>query len=126
MLNSAVLCLALTIYYEARSEPLDGQVAVAQVVTQRVKSSSYPNSICAVVKQKYQFSFYWDGKPEKPEDMIAWGKAIAIAQKVKNGKLAYIVPNCLWYYNPYIADPKWAKNLKLFVQIGKHKFMQKI
>lgn len=60
------MCLALAIYYETRSEPLEGQLAVAKVILNRVDSDHYPNDVCDVVYQPRQFSFTHDGKPERP------------------------------------------------------------
>jgi len=125
MFNTAALCLALAIYHEARSEPLVGQVVVAQVILQRVKSDKYPNTVCGVVKQKHQFSFYWDGKSDEPKDKVAWKVAKEVVKEIQKGVWPYIVPGCLWYYNPDIADPKWAKKMKHFALIGNHRFMQK-
>ena len=75
-----VMCLAENIFYESAHEPLDGQVAVAFVTLNRVKSKSYPNNICSVVKQKNprgcQFSWYCDGKSDNPKDTEAWDRAM--------------------------------------------------
>jgi spore germination cell wall hydrolase CwlJ-like protein len=87
--TSALICLSLTIYFEARNQPLEGQVAVAQVVLNRVMDDRYPDKVCDVVMQsrKYkdsghpvkwscQFSFYCDGKTDTPTDIDAyrWAK----------------------------------------------------
>ncbi len=64
MISSALMCLALNIYFEARSESFASQVAVAQVTLNRIESKKYPNDVCAVVKQPKQFSWYSDGKSE--------------------------------------------------------------
>ena len=75
----AATCLALALYFEARSEPLQGQLAVGQVILHRVEDRHYPATVCGVVTQRHQFSFYWDGKPEKPYEQTAWDKARLIA-----------------------------------------------
>lgn len=67
-------CLAQAIYFEARSEPLEGQLAVGQVVMNRVESNAYPDTTCEVVFQnermrhRCQFSFACDGKSDRPRD----------------------------------------------------------
>ena len=72
-------CLALNIYFEARSEPLDGKLAVGHVVLNRAADKRYPNKICEVVKQggekrrnKCQFSWWCDGRSDRPRDLQAW------------------------------------------------------
>ena len=81
----AIMCLAMAIYFEARSEPVEGQMAVAQVVMNRVANTRYPSEVCEVVKQKYQFAFYWDGKPETVHNKDAWGTAFIYASAVYSG-----------------------------------------
>src|ERR671916_33370 len=74
-------CLASAIYFEARGEPIKGQLAVAEVVLNRVASKKYPDSICAVVKQPWQFSFVKDGKfPAINKESKSWRKAVAVAR----------------------------------------------
>ena len=77
---STISCLALAIYFEARSEPIAGQLAVAQVILNRVVDERYPDTVCEVimegpthpsghpVRHKCQFSFWCDGKPENVHD----------------------------------------------------------
>ena len=81
-ITEAILCLALNVYHEAKNQPFIGQVAVAQVIMSRVYDDRYPNTVCEVVKQGYyytwdnnkpirdkcQFSFWCDGKPETIKD----------------------------------------------------------
>ena len=84
MLKSALMCLALTIYFEARGEPDIGQYAVAEVVLNR--SEHRELSICEVVKQKNQFSWYasWNKKIPNTE---SWEKSVSIAETVLGGKV---------------------------------------
>jgi len=72
ILIDPVSCLAAAIYFEARGEIKIGQARVAETVLNRVESNRYPNTICEVVKQKHQFTFYWDGKKEMVYDQEAW------------------------------------------------------
>lgn len=79
---SAVLCLQSAIYFEARSEPIPAQTAVAQSILNRVDSKFFPNDVCSVVKQKNQYSWYWDGKPENVTEVGAWDQAGVLARYI--------------------------------------------
>lgn len=126
MMTSAALCLALAIYYEARSEPFDGQLAVAEVVMNRVESERFPDDVCSVVTQggehrdQCHFSFYCDGKPERPGDLIAWQKAQDLAQWVLNGEVTLGVPAT--HYHAEYVRPFWADEYEYLGQLGRHKF----
>jgi hypothetical protein len=115
-------CLAGAIYFEARSEPLEGQLAVADVVINRTRSGRYPTTICAVVTQKAQFSFIRNGRfPKADKSSDAWRKAVAIS-RIARDKLASQVPsNVLWYHATYVS-PSWGRRLTKVNQIGLHIF----
>jgi spore germination cell wall hydrolase CwlJ-like protein len=121
-------CMATAIYFEARGESYRGQVAVAQVVRNRVKHSAYPNTICGVVfqnqswKNRCQFSFACDGIPERVNERGPWKQAEEIATKVINGDI-YLpeVANATHYHADYVW-PKWAPRLKKLSKIGVHIF----
>jgi spore germination cell wall hydrolase CwlJ-like protein len=116
------ICLAKAVYFEARSEPLEGQLAVAQVVMNRAASGRYPSSLCAVITQKAQFSFIHAGRFPKPNRKSqAWRKAVAIAHIAKSGLVRELSPNVLWYHASYVA-PAWGKRLNKEAQIGLHIF----
>ena len=78
----AATCLALNVYFEARSEPMIAQFAVAQVTMNRVASEKYPDNVCDVVWQKKQFSWTHDGKSDKPKEAKAWEVAQWVAKVV--------------------------------------------
>ena len=80
---TAATCLALAIYWEARNQPTIGQLAVAQVVVNRVESKRWPSTICDVVWQKKQFSWTHDGKSDRPKEKTAWRKSKMLAALVK-------------------------------------------
>ena len=121
-------CLAEAIYFESRSEPEDGQAAVAQVVLNRVRSGIFPANICGVVYQDRnrpfacQFSFACEGKSLRVEEPGPWAVAVRIAQDVASGAA----------YNPQVADavnyhanyvmPYWAHTLQRVDRIGHHIF----
>ena len=115
-------CLANAVYFEARSEPIEGQLAVAEVVMNRAASGRYPADLCSVITQKAQFSFIRRGKfPRANRDSEAWKKAVAIAA-IARQKLAGTLPSgVLWYHATYVS-PKWGKRLTKQTQIGLHIF----
>ncbi len=115
-------CLANAVYFEARSEPLAGQLAVAEVVLNRTRSGRYPTGICAVVTQPAQFSFIRAGRfPAADRDSEAWRKAVAIS-RIALDKLAGDLPqSVLWYHATYVS-PSWGKRLRREAKIGLHIF----
>jgi spore germination cell wall hydrolase CwlJ-like protein len=115
-------CLANAVYFEARSEPIEGQLAVAEVVLNRASSGRYPTDLCAVITQKAQFSFIQRGRfPSPDRESQAWKKAVAIAS-IARQKLAGNLPSSvLWYHATYVS-PSWGKRLTRQTQIGLHIF----
>jgi spore germination cell wall hydrolase CwlJ-like protein len=121
-------CLATAIYFEARGEPLSGQVAVAQVVLNRVHSTRYPDSICEVVYQNdhrrnaCQFSFACDGIPDRTSEEEAWQRAKKISDAVVAGQNQIRrVTKATHYHATYVA-PYWAPSMHRVGQIGAHVF----
>ena len=115
-------CVATAVYFESQGEPLEGQLAVAQVVLNRAASGQYPASLCAVVKQKAQFSFVRNGRfPHVDTACDGWRKAQAIA-RIATKRLTSTVPtSVLWYHANYVA-PSWRLNLTKVNKIGAHIF----
>ncbi len=118
-----IYCLALNIYHEGRSESLKGRVAIGLVTLNRVQSKAYPNTICKVVKQRSQFSWYWDGKHDTPLETAAFNEALLIAAALisDDSNIYDFTQGSLWYHADYIK-PSWAKNLQKVVQIDTHIF----
>lgn len=127
-------CLAQNIYYEARGSSRADQIAVADVVINRVEDARYPDSICEVVQQgkkhangqmvrnACQFSWYCDGKSDWPTDMDAW----VIAQQIAHNMITYgdwrgLTEGSTHYHANYVK-PSWARTLTLTGTIGVHKF----
>lgn len=115
-------CLATAVYFEARGESLEGQLAVARVVMNRAASGRYPPDICSVVKQPAQFSFVRHGEfPSIDANCGAWARAQGVARLA----LANIVPSVsndvLWYHATYVA-PSWGHRLNMAEKIGLHIF----
>jgi len=115
-------CLANAVYFEARGESIEGQLAVAQVVLNRVASKKYPNTICEVVTQKAQFSFVENGViPAANRASKPWKKAVAISQIALNNLDSKLSDQVLWYHADYVA-PVWRKALDKETKIGLHIF----
>ena len=120
-------CLAEAVYYEARSETRSGQLAVADVVKNRVKSKHYPNTICAVVYEgahrpfACQFSFACDGSMEEVPKNPAWQRSLDIAQVSLTGFVPDLTKNSTHYHTVEI-NPDWAETLEYKATIGFHKF----
>jgi hypothetical protein len=121
-------CLAEAIYFEARSEPEEGQAAVAQVVLNRVSSGLYPPTICGVVyqnRQHYnacQFSFACEGKSLRVTEPESWRTAVRIAEEVTAGKTYVSDVGGSTHYHANYVRPRWAKRLEKMDVIGRHVF----
>ena len=82
---TVLMCMALNIYFDARNQDWDGQLAVAHVVQNRVLDSRFPNTHCSVIqdggerRHQCQFSWYCDGKSDDPLDVLAWRNAMQVA-----------------------------------------------
>lgn len=139
MIVEAVVCLALNAYWEARNQPLAGQIAVSQVVMNRVESEYFPDTVCEVITQgptrpswknplnevpvrhRCQFSWYCDGKADDPTDADAWAQALFVAQGVWYGQVDDKVDGSLWYHADYVT-PEWASEKGKRAYIGDHIF----
>ena len=133
--DDQLACLALNIYHESRGESIMGQIAVGFVTLNRVASKLYPDTICNVVKQaitrngkpilnRCQFSWWCDGRDDKPHNKEAWTLSQSIANSVLgayNRDELDITQGSLWYHADYV-NPKWAKNLVQTVRFNDHIF----
>lgn len=115
-------CLAQTVYFEARGEPLDGQLAVAQVLVNRVASGQFPDDYCAVAMQPGQFSFARSGRIPAPDaHSIAWQRAVAIA-RIAHGKWWHSKVGDALYFHAAHLRPRWTRNLQARAMIDRHIF----
>ena len=116
-------CLASAVYFEARGESLEGQLAVAEVVMNRAASGRYPSTLCGVVEQPWQFSFVnATGRiPNANRDSAAWRRAVAIARIAQDGVTDQLSSDCLWYHADYVS-PSWGRRLNRVTKIGLHIF----
>jgi len=127
-LQREIDCLARNIYFEARFEPEEGRRAVAHVVLNRVADARWPDSACRVIAEGFpdagllcQFSWYCDGKPNRPRRGGPWRDATRLALQVYWGRSADPTHGALWYHADYVA-PEWRRALRRGPQIGRHIF----
>jgi|TARA_R110000782_G_scaffold55681_1_gene117119 spore germination cell wall hydrolase CwlJ-like protein len=140
LMTQDTYCMALNIYHESRSENLAGKFAVADVVVNRLNDRRYPNTICGViydaelkpswkdptkevpVRNRCQFSWYCDGKPDEPTEQDAWNESILVAhQLIFEGRMEGITEGATHYHTTYV-EPYWATSLDLVGHIGTHIF----
>jgi hypothetical protein len=121
-------CLANAIYFEARSEPVRGQMAVAQVVLNRAFSGFYPNDICGVVYQNAsrhlacQFTFACDGKSKAINERGSWARANRIAKQTLDGQIYVPEVAKSTHYHAIYVHPNWVGEMKKMVRYGIHNF----
>ena len=121
-LDQETNCLATAVYFEARGESVEGQLAVARVVMNRAASGRYPPDWCSVVKQPAQFSFVRHGEfPPADTNSEAWMKAEAVAELAAANVVPSVGTDVLWYHADYVA-PTWRHGLQEVQQIGAHIF----
>lgn len=114
-------CLAGAIYFESKGEPLEGQLAVAEVVINRAQSGKYPKTLCGVVKQRHQFSFVRGGRfPPIQKASAAWRKAVAIAHIALRDLADSRASNALFFHAKYVR-PGW-RGLTRVASVGNHIF----
>lgn len=127
-ISAEVHCLALNIYFEARSEPAAGQRAVGHVVMNRVAHPAYPDSVCKVVQQGgeevlygCQFSWWCDGRSDRPRNKKAWDESLRLAWEIYLGLSQDTTDGALWYHATYVK-PYWSEILLPGDRIGQHIF----
>lgn len=124
----ALLCLAMNVYFEARNQSLAGQLAVAQVTLNRVQSARYPNTVCGVVFQggdqeryKCHFSWFCDGKSDRPRNAKAWETALLVSSAALSGS-RHIDLEGVTHYHSIKVKPYWAEHFQYVTQIEDHIF----
>jgi hypothetical protein len=123
-------CLAIAIYFEARGEPVRGQVAVGQVILNRVRSPNFPETVCGVVYQGQmqkgcQFSFTCDGKTDIPRNDEQWTLAQDISRQIMAGELWLPEVGYSTFYHANYVSPYWAGSMSKIDKIGRHIFYKK-
>ncbi|HSA80911.1 MAG TPA: cell wall hydrolase [Geminicoccaceae bacterium] len=119
-------CLALALYWEAKSEGPAGMLAVAAVVLNRVAHPQFPDTVCAVVTEggetpPCQFSWWCDGKSDRPTEQHAWTLAQRLARSVVAAPPHDPTRGALFFHNTSISTP-WVRRRERTVQIGRHMF----
>ncbi|HEX8625120.1 MAG TPA: cell wall hydrolase [Allosphingosinicella sp.] len=113
-------CLAGAVYFEAKGEPLHGQLSVAEVVLNRARSGRFPASVCGVVKQRGQFSFIRGGRfPAIARTSLAWKRAVAIAHIAVQDLADGPAPKALFFHAKRVS-PRWR--LTRVAAVGNHIF----
>ena len=121
-------CLAEAVYFESRGEPKRGQIAVAQVVMNRVFSGFYPNNVCGVVYQNAhrkfacQFTFACDNVPDVVNEPDMWEQAREISRDMLDGKLWLPEIGHSTHYHAYWVHPSWVNEMRKLHKIGVHSF----
>ena len=132
---SELNCLVEAVYYEARSEPFIAQLAVANVVLERVRDERFPSTICEVVHQgrynkkgqpirhKCMFSYWCDGKPERMKEIVALKTAISVSEMAINGVIVETTVGATHYHATYVR-PHWilSHTFMELGQLGRHIF----
>lgn len=118
--------MALNIYYEARNLDVEAQTAVAYVTINRKRDDRWPNDIKSVVTDYAQFSWYWDGKPDRPYELEAWADAQELAEMIlldvaRNGFYDDLTGWSTHYHADHIT-PEWSESFAQSVQLGTHIF----
>ncbi len=123
-------CMAEAVWFEARDQPIAGQVYVAQVIMNRVGSTGYPNTVCEVVNQPYQFSYTLESeewrlnklrKANKIDELAKKLAAVISLQAISGGFSDLHFAQ--HYYNPSKASPRWASSFDEHLKVGDHKFL---
>lgn len=112
-------CLAVGVYYESKGEPLEGQLAVAEVLLNRTTSGRFPKSICSVLTQRGQFSFVRGGAIPRPRMDAHWRTAVAVAQVARDDEWDSSVSKALFFHARRVS-PGWR--MSRLGSVGNHVF----
>ena len=125
--NKQMSCLAEALYFEARGEPIKGQLAVGEVILNRVEDMRYPNSICKVINQgtgrrfACQFTYTCDGKLETVNERKPHEMALKIAKILMTTHDRRLTRGSTHYHSNYV-NPKWSKKFERVAKFGRHIF----
>jgi len=120
--SAEIGCMAQNIYFEARSESIEGQRAVAHVTMNRVAHSNWPNTVCEVVFEPFQFSWTHLVKNHTPGNKELYSEVYKVAEAVYNNTLEDNTGSATFYYADYIDKPHWAYQMDETVRYGVHIF----
>ncbi len=128
-LSEQEMCLAEALYFEARGEPVQGQIAVAEVILNRTQSARFPDTVCDVVYQgshrrnACQFSYACDGAPERFDERDAYDRAKRLAAHLFDEGRAGLARGAE-FYHAVTVQPSWAEKLHQVARIGDHIFLR--
>ncbi|MEM9584219.1 MAG: cell wall hydrolase [Pseudomonadota bacterium] len=120
-------CLAEALYFEARGETLKGQIAVAEVILNRVSSRKFPNTVCGVIHQgtgrKYacQFTYTCDGHPETVHEPAAYQRVAKVARMMLDGAPRKLSGGATYYHTTAVR-PSWSRKFRRTARLGVHLF----
>lgn len=132
--DSELTCLAKNIYFEARNQSAQGQLAVAMVTLNRMENKRWPSTVCGVVKQARkrngrvvrnacQFSWFCDGRSDRPRNIAAYNNALELAKRVlfEQETLPQYLASATHYHTNYVK-PSWSYKLQQVATVGDHIF----
>ena len=136
ILETALMCMAINMYHEAKNQSMLGQLAVGQVVMNRVEDKRFPDNVCDVVTEavtykgtnkpvlhKCQFSWWCDGQKDEPDfDSKEWWDAKEYASIVLSGTIMLDVTEGATHYHATYVRPAWAKTKTKTTRIDRHIF----
>jgi N-acetylmuramoyl-L-alanine amidase len=118
-LDAETECMAKAVQHEAANQPLEGQLAVAQVILNRTQSGRFPKTICGVVNQPGQFEHITRYEPQRQDPR--WAVAVAISKIAQQGLADAVAPGALFFHAVYV-HPSWRKKRERVARIGAHIF----
>ena len=135
-LETALMCMAVNIYHEAGNQSMIGQMAVGQVVLNRVEDSRFPDTVCEVVKEavtyknsnkpvrwKCQFTWFCDGKKDEPNfESKTWSAALENASILLTKTIVLDITEGATHYHATYVRPAWAKTKTKTTRIDRHIF----
>ncbi len=126
-MNRELKCLSEALYFEARGEQIEGQIAVADVIINRKNSKRFPSTICGVVsegahkKHACQFSYNCDGKLELIYDKKTYRRIVKLSSMILNGAFSDVTSGATFFHASEVS-PSWSRKFKKTRKIGRHIF----
>ena len=126
-MNRELKCLSEALYFEARGEQIEGQIAVADVIINRKNSNQFPGTICGVVSEgahkrhACQFSYNCDGKLELIYDKKTYRRIVKLSSMILNGAFSDVTNGATFFHASEVS-PSWSKKFKKTRKIGRHIF----
>jgi spore germination cell wall hydrolase CwlJ-like protein len=116
--------MALALYFEARSESIDAQLAVAEVILNRVEDTRFPDDVCSVVWQPKQFSWTHDGLSDTPKNIEVWHEIKSLSSDVLSDPEGMLLGHGADHYHAEYVKPYWAEHLTYVGKYETHVFYE--